>query len=109
MKKSRITVPKYIRILFKMDKKPMCVLPKKGKRYAPTELENFAKKFETPVQRYTKSELAILYNRSVATLMSWINQHEILLDELKSIGYKKSLKEFRKEHILLIFAYLGEP
>jgi hypothetical protein len=85
------------------------MLPLKGKRYSPAELETFAKKVETPIRRYTKSELALLYNRSVATLMSWINQHELLLDELKKSGYKKSLKEFRKEHVLLIFAYLGEP
>jgi hypothetical protein len=92
-----------------MDNKPISALSLKGKRYSPSELENFAKKFETPVQRYTKSELSNLYNRSVATLMSWINQHKILLDELKNNGYKKSLKEFRKEHVILIFTYLGEP
>ncbi|MCK5168415.1 MAG: DUF4248 domain-containing protein, partial [Bacteroidales bacterium] len=109
MKKFRNTVLKYIRILFIRDNNPQSILPMKGKRYTHAELENFAKKLETPVQRYTKSELALLYNRSVATLMSWINQHEILLDELRNRGYKKTLKEFRKEHVLLIFAYLGEP
>lgn len=65
--------------------------------------------FETPVKRYTKSELARLYNRKVETLMSWINDNPELIGVLKAQGYKKYHKEFRKEHVRLIFTYLGEP
>ena len=65
--------------------------------------------FETPIKRYTKSELARLYNRKVETLMSWINDNPELIGALKAQGYKKSHKEFRKEHVRLIFTYLGEP
>jgi len=65
--------------------------------------------FETPVKRYTKSELAMLYKRTVPTLMNWINDNPELIEALSRLGYKKSQKEFRKEHVRLIFTYLGEP
>ena len=109
MRKFQNTVQKYIRILFKKDNNPQPILAEKGKKYTPAEIEDLAKKFETPLQRYTKSELAGLYNRTVVTLMSWINQHKILSEELNARGYRKTQREFTKEHVLLIFAYLGEP
>ena len=106
MKELQNTVLKYINGLFKKDNS-------KGKaiqtRLLPTELESYARQVSTPIQRYTKSELARLYNRRVPTLMSWINNNKDLIRELEGRGYKKSSKESKKEHVLLIFAYLGEP
>ena len=59
----------------------------------PSEMENYAEQFSTPIKRYTKSELARLYNRRVPTLMSWINNNKDLIRELEDRGYKKTLKE----------------
>ena len=43
MQKFRIIVPKYMRILFRMDSKPKCILSKKGKRHTSVELKNLIK------------------------------------------------------------------
>lgn len=103
MKKSLNTVQRLIRRLFRKDN-PLRI------HYVnrPVEVKPDSY-FETPVKRYTKSELAGLYNRKVETLMSWINDNPELIGALKAQGYKKYHKEFRKEHVRLIFTYLGEP
>jgi len=99
-------VLKYINGLFKKDNTKSKTIQT---RPLLSELESYARQVSTPIQRYTKSELARLYNRRVPTLMSWINNNKDLIRELEDRGYKKSSKEFKKEHVLLIFAYLGEP
>lgn len=71
-----------------------------------TQLNN---QINTPVKRYTKSELAGLYNRSVSTVMIWMNDHPELIQLLKETGYKKSQKVFKKAQVQLIFEHLGEP
>jgi hypothetical protein len=96
-------VQKFIRKLFRRDN-PIIV----RQVNFPIEVKPDSY-FETPVKRYTKSELARLYNRKVETLMSWINDNPDLIGALKASGYKKSHKEFRKEHVRLIFTFLGEP
>ena len=106
MKRLQNIVLKYINGLFKkVNSKSQSFQT----RLLPTELESYARQVSTPIQRYTKSELARLYNRRVPTLMSWINNNKDLIRELEERGYKKSSKEFKKEHVLLIFSYLGEP
>jgi|GEM_PF-3267978 len=64
---------------------------------------------ENLVKRYTKSELARLYNRPLNTVMRWIHSDEELMQELHKSGYKKSQKELKKEQVRIIFEYLGEP
>jgi len=60
-------------------------------------------------KRYTKSQLAALYNRPVKTLMRWIHDDKELMEELKELGYNHYQKEFKKEQIRIIFDYIGEP
>jgi hypothetical protein len=103
MKKLLNTVQEFIKKLFKRDN------PVRYQHVSfPIEVKPDSY-FETPIKRYTKSELAGLYNRKVETLMSWINDNPELIGALKALSYKKSHKEFRKEHVRLIFTYLGEP
>lgn len=64
---------------------------------------------ENLVKRYTKSELAALYNRPVSTLMRWINKDIELTEALNQTGYNRFQKEFKKEQVRLIFMHLGEP
>ena len=40
-------------------------------------------------KRYTKSQLAALYNRPVKTLMRWIHSDKELMEELKELGYRE--------------------
>lgn len=103
MKKLLNTVQRLIRRLFRRDNLLKIQFVNRPVEVKPDSY------FETPVKRYTKSELARLYNRKVETLMSWINDNPELIQSLKASGYKKSHKEFRKEHVRLIFTYLGEP
>lgn len=64
---------------------------------------------ENLVKRYTKSELASLYNRPVNTLMRWINKDYELTEALRQTGYNRFQKEFKKEQVRIIFKHLGEP
>ena len=76
------------------------------------DIENIPYSFpvnEKLIKRYTKSELALLYNRPVNTLMRWINTDEDLIQELKRTGYNRFQKELKKEQVRIIFKHLGEP
>ena len=81
----------------------------KGDEISEPKPNPLALKFEKYIKRYTKSELAALYNRPVNTLMRWINSDEELICELKSSGYHKYQKEFKREQVRIIFRHLGEP
>lgn len=64
---------------------------------------------EKYVKRYTKSEMAILYNRSYSTFIRRVYGDEELMHELNATGYQKKQKEFKKEQVRIIFKHLGEP
>ena len=97
MKRLQITVQRFIKRLFKKDK------------LIKFEPDFFGERYENHVKRYTKSELASLYQRPVNTLMRWIHGDIDLMCELKTNGYNKYQKEFKKEQVRIIFKHLGEP
>lgn len=82
-----------------------------SKKVNPPETQNDTSFLinESLVKRYTKSELASLYNRQVSTLMRWIYQDDELTEALHQTGYKRFQKEFKKEQVRIIFKHLGEP
>ena len=109
MIKLQNTVQRYIRKLFKRDRARIINLYPYRNILSQKELQEIAKRSKIPIERYTKSELARMYKRTVQTFMKWVRDNKLLMQELKRTGYKSSLKEFTKEQVLLIFAYLGEP
>lgn len=84
---------------------------KSSKEDKPVEYEPdpYGEVYEKYVRRYTKSEMAAIYNRSVNTLIRWINADQDLLRELNAFKYNKWQKEFKKEQVRIIFKHLGEP
>lgn len=87
------------------------LIGKSSKRVKPLleQDESFFSINENLVKRYTKSELAALYNRPVNTLMRWIYKDDELMQALAQTGYDRFQKEFKKEQVRIIFRHLGEP
>jgi len=69
-------------------------------------MENFQR---IPIQRYTKTQLALMYEVHYNTLRNWICENYELLDKLAKIDYQHTRKFFRKCEVKLIFRHLGEP
>lgn len=61
------------------------------------------------IKSYSKSQIAIAYDRSVATITNWIKRNPALLQELKETGYDKFQKEFTVKQVEIIFRHLGTP
>lgn len=100
----------YVQRLIKTSLKPDEVKIEPVVQFLSTkELLEIKSTLDTPIKRYSKSDLAFMYKRNIQTFMKWIRNNKALFCELKKKGYQSSQKDFSKEQVLLIFAYLGEP
>lgn len=67
------------------------------------------------IKSYGRTELAQLYNPTVAAetawrkLRSWIAAYPGLLDQLKAIGYHTTQRTFTPAEVRLIVEAIGEP